>query len=285
MPSQTVQRLERGSASAEAGTRIARSHHSNTTVSRSRRQPLHGSDHPRPLAVRDHDGLPLLLRAPHHRPRLGRGRPADGLVRDRRRRLEAPHEVLGEALPHQLRDGRRHRHRPGVPVRDELVRVLALRRRRLRRAPRDRGARRVLPRVDVPRPVDLRLGPPLEEGPPRLDLARRDRRERLRAVDPHRELVHAAAGGLRRSQRPRRDGELLGPDHESPRLRAVPPRDHGRDGDRRILRPRPQRVARTPGPGRRVEATPSPARSGSARSTRSRRRSRSWSWAIPRRST
>ena len=69
-----------------------------------------------------------------------------------------------------------------------------LRRRRLRRAPRDRGARRVLPRVDLPRPVDLRLGPPLEEGPPRLDLARGDRREHLRAVDPHRELVHAAAG-------------------------------------------------------------------------------------------
>ena len=37
-------------------------------------------------------------------------------------------------------------------------RLLALRRRRLRRAAGDRGAARVLPRVDVPRAVDLRLG-------------------------------------------------------------------------------------------------------------------------------
>ena len=37
-----------------------------------------------------------------------------------------------------------------------------LRRRHLRRAAGDRGAARLLPRVDVPRPVDLRLGPPAE---------------------------------------------------------------------------------------------------------------------------
>ena len=86
---------------------------------------------------------------------------------DGRRGLEAPHEVLGQALPHQLRDGRRHRHRPGVPVRHELVRVLALRGRRLRRAARDRGAPRLLPRVDLPRALDLRLGQAAEEGAPR----------------------------------------------------------------------------------------------------------------------
>ena len=51
--------------------------------------------------------------------------------------------------------------RAGVPVRDELVGLLEVRRQRLRRAARDRGARRVLPRVDVPRAVDLRLEPPL----------------------------------------------------------------------------------------------------------------------------
>ena len=50
-------------------------------------------------------------------------------------------------------------HRPGVPVRHELVGVLALRRRHLRRAAGDGGPGGVLPRVDVPRPVDLRLGP------------------------------------------------------------------------------------------------------------------------------
>ena len=85
----------------------------------------------------------------------------------RRRDLQAPDQVLGEAVPDQLRHGRGHRHRAGVPVRHELVRVLALRRRHLRRAAGDRGAARVLPRVDLPRPLDLRLGPAAEEGAPR----------------------------------------------------------------------------------------------------------------------
>ena len=49
--------------------------------------------------------------------------------------------------------------------------LLALRRRRLRRAAGDGGAGRVLPRVDVPRPVDLRLGPAAAAGPPGVDLA------------------------------------------------------------------------------------------------------------------
>ena len=84
------------------------------------------------------------------------------------------HQVLRQALPHQLRDGRRHRHRAGVPVRHELERLLPLRRRHLRCAARGRGPARVLPRVDVHRPVDLRLGPAARavctwppSGPPR----------------------------------------------------------------------------------------------------------------------
>ena len=60
--------------------------------------------------------------------------------------------------------GRGHRHRAGVPVRDELERLLPLRRRHLRRPAGDRGPAGLLPRVDVPRPVDLRLGPPAQEG-------------------------------------------------------------------------------------------------------------------------
>ena len=42
-----------------------------------------------------------------------------------------------------------------------------LRRRHLRRPARDRGAARVLPRVDLPRPVDLRLGQAAEARAPR----------------------------------------------------------------------------------------------------------------------
>ena len=46
-------------------------------------------------------------------------------VPHRRRALPADDEVLGQALPDQLRDGRGHRHRAGVPVRHELERLLA----------------------------------------------------------------------------------------------------------------------------------------------------------------
>ena len=80
-------------------------------------------------------------------------------LRTAQRAVAAADEVLRQAVPDQLRHRRGHRHRAGVPVRDELERLLALRRRHLRRAAGDRGAARVLPRVDLPRAVDLRLGP------------------------------------------------------------------------------------------------------------------------------
>ena len=53
---------------------------------------------------------------------------ADGLGADRQPALAAADEVLRQAVPDQLRDRRRHRDRAGVPVRDELERLLALRR-------------------------------------------------------------------------------------------------------------------------------------------------------------
>ena len=99
-------------------------------------------------------------------------------------------------------------------------------------------------------PVDLRLGQAAEARPPRGDLAGRDRLQHLRLLDPGRELLHAAADGVRDPQRPRRDGELLGAHLEPARLRAVPARDHGGDGDRRLLRARDQRLAPRPREGR-----------------------------------
>ena len=53
--------------------------------------------------------------------------------------------------------------------------VLEVRRQRLRRAARDRGARGVLPRGDVPRPLDLRLEPPLAARAPGDAVDRRRR--------------------------------------------------------------------------------------------------------------
>ena len=85
-------------------------------------------------------------------------------------------QVLRQAVPDQLRDRRGHRHRAGVPVRDELERVLTLRRRHLRRSTGVRRPGRVLLRVDVPRAVDFRLEPAAATGPPGLHLDRRVRR-------------------------------------------------------------------------------------------------------------
>ena len=55
-------------------------------------------------------------------------------VRTRNEQLAAADEVLRQAVPDQLRHRRGDRHRAGVPVRHELERLLALRRRHLRRA-------------------------------------------------------------------------------------------------------------------------------------------------------
>ncbi len=77
---------------------------------------------------------------------------------DRPRHLARHDEVLGHAVRHQLRDGRGHRHRHGIPVRHELGLLQPLRRRHLRRAAGHRRADGLLPRSDLRRPVLLRLG-------------------------------------------------------------------------------------------------------------------------------
>src|SRR5882757_2298439 len=94
----------------------------------------------RPTAVRRHHRLPLPLR-PHDDLAVSADRvPADRLGAYRKGHVPQGHQVLGQALPDQHRHGRGDGHRPGVPVRDELVGLLALRRRHLRRPARLRGA-------------------------------------------------------------------------------------------------------------------------------------------------
>ncbi len=95
--------------------------------------------------------------------------------RDGDRPLQAPDQVLRDAAAHQRGRGGGHRAGPGVRVRHELVGVLALRRRRLRRPAGHGGPGRLLPRVHVPRTVDLRLGPALQARPPGLHLDGRRR--------------------------------------------------------------------------------------------------------------
>ena len=73
--------------------------------------------------------------------------------------MAAADALLRDPAADQRRRRRRHRARAGVRVRHELVGVVALCRRCVRRAAGDGGPGRVLPGVDVPRPVAVRLGP------------------------------------------------------------------------------------------------------------------------------
>ena len=84
----------------------------------------------------------------------------------------------------------------GVRVRHELVGLFTFRGRRLRRPAGHGGPGRVLPGVDVPRAVGLRLGPAPEAGPPGLHLAGGGRQHALGRVHHGRQLVDAAPGRL-----------------------------------------------------------------------------------------
>ena len=118
------------------------------------------------------------------------------------RGVAAADALLRHAAVDQRRGRRRHRARAGVRVRHELVGVLALRRRRVRRAAGDGRAGRVLPGVDVPRPVGVRLGPAVAARAPVLHLDGRARLVAVGGVHHGRELVDAAPGRLRARRRP-----------------------------------------------------------------------------------
>src|SRR5207248_6741269 len=117
----------------------------------------------------------------------------------------------------------------------------------LRRAARYRGARGVLPRVDVPRSLDLRLEPTLAASSPCDALDCRSRHLALRLLHPRRQLVDAAPGRLQDRQRRGAPDERLGAPVErvrSPRVPAYDPRraDLRLDRDaRRVLLALPAR--------------------------------------------
>ena len=123
-----------------------------------------GRRNPVPRPVRADGQLPFHLPAPVDGARVD--------ARGHRRHLRpdegpevAPAVVLlGQGLRAHLRPGRRHRHRPGIRVRDELGRLLAVRRQRVRQPARGRGRVRVLPRGWVPRPDALRREPARARG-------------------------------------------------------------------------------------------------------------------------
>src|SRR4026208_970792 len=142
--------------------------------------------------VRDNVDLPLPFRAADARAGAAPRDHADPLVPGGRRGLAPADPLLRNPLLDQLRDQRRDRTGAGVRVRDELVGLLEVRRQRLRRAARDRGPGRVLPRIDVPRALDLRLEPALAAAPPCHALDRRAGHLAVGLLHPGRELVDAA---------------------------------------------------------------------------------------------
>ena len=94
-------------------------------------------------------------------------------------------------LRHQLRAWRRHRPDHGVRVRNQLVLLLPLRRRHLRRAAGDRGPDGLLPGSHLRRPDVLRLGEAVQAGPPVRDLHGRAGLQPLGPMDPDRQRLDA----------------------------------------------------------------------------------------------
>src|SRR5262245_42626128 len=256
--------------------RIGRCAGGSSFVAFSQHEPARVDDRrSRPDPVRDHVDLPLLVRAADARAGAAGRDHADALVPLGRRGVAAADALLRDAAPDQLRDRGRDRARPGVRVRDELVGVLEVRRQRVRRAARDRGAGRVHARVDVPRALDLRLEPALAPPPSRDDLDRRARVVAVGLLHPGRELVDAAPGRVHARQADGRGPphERLGPAVERVRAPGLPAHDARRadlriDRDARCLQlalpARPRRRALPPrreaGPDRRGARHVAPAR-------------------------
>src|SRR5580704_15882192 len=116
--------------------------------------------------VRVRDDQPFLLRPGHDRAGVPDRAAADRVAPERKGGVPAADPVLRHAAGDQRGDRRRHRPGPGIPVRDELGRLLPAGRQHLRRPAGDGGAGRVLPRIHLPRAVAVRLG----QAPKRIHL-------------------------------------------------------------------------------------------------------------------
>jgi hypothetical protein len=148
-------------------------------------------------AVCRHGDVPLPLRAADAGHGLAAGHHGERLRDDGQGHLEGHDPLLGQALRHQLRAGRHHRHHAGVPVRHQLGLLLALRGRHLRRPAGHRRLDGLLPGEHLHRPVLLRLGPADKDPAPDGDHADGGGDQPQRAVDPDRQRLDAEPGGRR----------------------------------------------------------------------------------------
>ena len=199
------------------------------------------------LAVRDDDALPLHLRPDHARAGASARRDADAGPPEASgtREVATADPLLRRPLHDQLRDRSCYRPRAGVPVRDELGRLLELRGRRVRGTARDRGPRRVHARVDVHRALGVRSRPTQPEGAPAHDLPRLARHLGVGLLHRRRQLLDAEPGRL-----PDQPADRTGRGHRHPpdplsgvHRRRLRPRDPRRTDDRRVPRARGRRMA------------------------------------------
>ena len=168
------------------------------TSAASFREPAHGFrrcrvvapavclDRPLSLPVRAADAR-LGLHAGDHGERLCDDQPAD---------LADHHALLGDPVRHQLRARRRHRPDHGVRVRHQLVLLLALCRRRLRRAAGHRGPDGLLPRSHLRRRHVLRLGKVVQAHAPAHHRHGGAGLQPVGPVDPDRQRLDAESGGV-----------------------------------------------------------------------------------------
>ena len=205
--------------------------------------------------------LSLLLRPGDDRAGVPGRDPADRLVPHRQPRLQADDALLRDAAADQRGHRRGHRAGPGVRVRDELVDLLALRRRRVRSAAGDGGpgSRSSSSRRSSGCGCSAGTGSP-SGCTWRAIWAVSVGIDAVGDVHPRRQLVDAAPGRLQAQQ-----GRPAGAEQ---RLGAV------RQPDVRVgLRPRDPRVAghRLSGDARRLGLVPAQAASTSSRSIAPRR--------------
>src|SRR5699024_4596786 len=122
--------------------------------------------------------------------------PADRMVTYTQPDVAAADQVLRQVVYDQLRPGSCHRPGPGIPVWNELVAILPLCRRHLRRSISYRGTPRVFYGINIPGTVDLRLGPHTREVARGMYVDCTHRHCAVRLFHPGCELVHAKSGGL-----------------------------------------------------------------------------------------
>ena len=145
------------------------------------------------MAVCPDSHVSLAVRAADPRPGLSDSLYGDPVCDDRRRVLEADHEVLDEAVRRQLRNGSGDRYHPRVRVRNQLEQLLVVRGRHFRRPAGHRGYLCIFHGEYFLRRDVFRLEQGEQEGPSGVHLAHGHRYEPFRRMDSDSQRMDAVS--------------------------------------------------------------------------------------------